>query len=455
MSLVEKGPGEILAQSIQSGDAEASGIDSHAAARRRLVRKTDLIVMPGLALAYFTHTLDRANLGNAKTDGLEADLGLVGNQFSLLLVLFYVPYSVMNIPWTIAAKRFNPSIVMPILIALWGICTLASAATNLFYTRRELALRTSVFFQMGFIAGAVSGLISWSVFQWDGKLNGWQYLFIIEGAITTGISILLFVVLPRSVQKSRWFSEEEKRLAAARLEEDSQDDDKAFRWSDAKKQLRHGPTWAFAFLAFMHGVGNASSSNFLPTLIKRLTIESTTANLYTVGPNLTASVVLLVTTYLSDRFQQRAYYACGPLFVALIAWVLLGTLDLVHNVNVGYFFTFLTVSGSFVPGLLVPVWLSANIPTTTGRAVALGLSYMAQNMAGIVSSLLFRAEYAPVYRPALVTVACCQGVFIVSCLALRRYFARLNRMLDSGVIPYADGMAKRPDYRIMRLVPPE
>lgn len=61
---------------------------------------------------------------------------------------------------------------------------------SLFYTRRELALRTSVFFQMGFIAvsqhrmskgsartmlkipkGAVSGLTSWSVFQWDGKLK--------------------------------------------------------------------------------------------------------------------------------------------------------------------------------------------------------------------------------------------------------------------------------------------
>lgn len=62
MSLVEKGPGEILAQSIQSGDAEASGIDSHAAARRRLVRKTDLIVMPGLGekclRPYLTRILD-------------------------------------------------------------------------------------------------------------------------------------------------------------------------------------------------------------------------------------------------------------------------------------------------------------------------------------------------------------------------------------------------------------
>lgn len=90
-------------------------------------------------MAYFTHTLDRANLGNAKTDGLEADLGLVGNQFSLLLVLFYVPYSVMNIPWTIAAKRFNPSIVMPILIALWGICTLASAATKYVYCHLRIS----------------------------------------------------------------------------------------------------------------------------------------------------------------------------------------------------------------------------------------------------------------------------------------------------------------------------
>lgn len=82
------------------------------------------------ALAYYTHTLDRANLGNAKTAGIEADLGLVGNQYSLLLVAFYLTYSLMNIPWTIAAKRYNPAVVMPILIAGWGICTLASVAVK-------------------------------------------------------------------------------------------------------------------------------------------------------------------------------------------------------------------------------------------------------------------------------------------------------------------------------------
>lgn len=42
---------------------------------------------------------------------------------------------------------------------------------SLFYTRKEMAFRVSWIGQMGFIAGAVSGLISWSVFQWEGKLK--------------------------------------------------------------------------------------------------------------------------------------------------------------------------------------------------------------------------------------------------------------------------------------------
>ena len=51
---------------------------------------------------------------------------MVGNQYSLILVAFYITYSIMTVPWTVAAKRFSPAIVMPILIAGWGICTICS-----------------------------------------------------------------------------------------------------------------------------------------------------------------------------------------------------------------------------------------------------------------------------------------------------------------------------------------
>ena len=243
-------------------------------------------------MAYLTHTLDRANLGNAKTGTLEKDLHLVGNQFSLLLVLFYVPYALMNVPFTLLSKRFNAAIVIPAIMCTWGTMATASAgakgfggilATRIlmgcveaaffpcaifycshFYTRRELSFRTSVFGMMGFIAGAISGLVAWSVFQWDKALRGWQYLFIIEGSLTIGVGLILFLVLPHSVEKSRWFTAEEKLLARQRLEEDSQDEDKKFRWEDAVAEIRDWTTWIFTLMPLLYGVGIASSSNFLP-----------------------------------------------------------------------------------------------------------------------------------------------------------------------------------------------
>jgi hypothetical protein len=59
---------------------------------KKFVRKLDLIVLPLPAIIYFTHSLDRANLGSAKTDGFEQDIGLKDNQYSLILILFYIPY---------------------------------------------------------------------------------------------------------------------------------------------------------------------------------------------------------------------------------------------------------------------------------------------------------------------------------------------------------------------------
>lgn len=155
----------------------------------------------------------------------------------------------------------------------------------------------------------------------------------------------------------------------------------------------------------------------------------------------------LTTVWLSDRYQQRALFACGATAIALVAWILLGALDLVNHTEVGYFLTFLTTSFTFVSSNLVPVWLTTNTPTTTGRAVSLGLNFMAMNAAGVVSSLVFRAEDAPVYAPALITVGCTQAAFVVAAVFLRQYYARLNKKLDSGEWAHAPGMAARPEYR--------
>ncbi|KAE8442752.1 hypothetical protein EG329_002892 [Mollisiaceae sp. DMI_Dod_QoI] len=392
---------------------------------KRLVLKLDLIVLPLLAIIYFTHSLDRANLGNAKTDGFEKDIGLKDNQYSLILILFYIPYGTLNIPATVLAKRFSPAVVIPILMFGWGTIAAATTAVHnfggvlaariclgvveagffpsaifyltLFYTRTEIAKRISLFYMMGFVANAFSGLIAYSVFQWHRALHDWQYLFIIEGCMTISLAILAFILLPRSVEQSTYFTPAEKHCSKLRLQAESQtEDDSTFSWKETLKPLLDWHAWMYGFMALCYGCAAASISNFLPTIVKRITIDTVKANLYTVAPNLSGGVFIVLICWLSDKTQQRALCAIGAVAISMIGFICLGTVDITHKTGLGYFFTFLLTFGSFTPAVLVPAWLSSNTISVSGRATTLGLVAGLQNIAGIISSESFRSQDAPV-----------------------------------------------------------
>lgn len=68
----------------------AAIIDHHAECA--LCRKFDYRLLPVLAVMYLFNALDKGNLGNAKTDGLEHDLHFKNNQYNIILSVFYVPY---------------------------------------------------------------------------------------------------------------------------------------------------------------------------------------------------------------------------------------------------------------------------------------------------------------------------------------------------------------------------
>jgi hypothetical protein len=77
---------------------------------RRLMWKIDLHLVPPLCILYLLAFLDRVNIANAKLYNLTTDLGLVGNQYNIALVLFFVPYVVFEIPANMLLKKFRPSI---------------------------------------------------------------------------------------------------------------------------------------------------------------------------------------------------------------------------------------------------------------------------------------------------------------------------------------------------------
>jgi MFS family permease len=122
-------------------------------AERALVWKFDIRILPVLACMYLFNSLDKSNLGNAKTDGLEADLGMAGtNDYNIILSIFFIPY-VLTAPFLgIAGKKFGPNRVLPLMMFVFGTCTLCVAAvknfSGIFAIRWFLGMSESAFFPL-------------------------------------------------------------------------------------------------------------------------------------------------------------------------------------------------------------------------------------------------------------------------------------------------------------------
>jgi len=62
---------------------------------------------------YFFNSVDRSNLGNAKTDGMDKDLGFKGEQYSLLILLFYIPNGLCDLPLNMLTKKWSGRVMLP------------------------------------------------------------------------------------------------------------------------------------------------------------------------------------------------------------------------------------------------------------------------------------------------------------------------------------------------------
>lgn len=96
------------------------------------------------------------------------------------------------------------------------------------YTKKELALRMSIFYAGSLLSGAFGSLIAAGILKGlDGKngLAAWQWLYIIEGAITIAVGIAVMLFLPDFPSTWKRLSEEERHVANRRLAIEAADAD--------------------------------------------------------------------------------------------------------------------------------------------------------------------------------------------------------------------------------------
>ena len=93
-------------EDLESSRSSLSAIDL--AAEKKLVRKCDIRVVPILFLLYVFAYLDRINIGNAKIEGMPHELKMKGNDYNVALLVFFIPYILLEVPSNLILKNLDP-----------------------------------------------------------------------------------------------------------------------------------------------------------------------------------------------------------------------------------------------------------------------------------------------------------------------------------------------------------
>lgn len=124
---------------------------------------------------------------------------------------------------------------------------------SMWYCRHEAQLRQALFFSAASIAGAFSGLLAYAISKMDGvgNLEGWRWIFILEGVLTVVVAVIAYFVLFDFPETASFLSEEERAFVVYRLKYQAQhkDDevkvaqDDSFQWKYVKSAFLDWQIW--------------------------------------------------------------------------------------------------------------------------------------------------------------------------------------------------------------------
>ncbi|KAL4904447.1 hypothetical protein BDW74DRAFT_168462 [Aspergillus multicolor] len=437
-------------QSARSAHVEAAGgLDDDAAAfqanfsecqRKTVLRKIDVRLVPLLGLVYLRPFIDRANIGDAKIEGLLTDLNLTNPQYNIYLFIFFVPY----VPSNYVLNRFTrPSRYVGTIIMAWGVVmTLEGVVQNFaglaalrvlleaglfpgavliiskWYLPHETQTRIVCFYSFSALAGAISGLLAARIAQMKGVggLEPWRWIFILEGIATFRSGVLLFFFLIDS--------------PALRKGVDTQ-----ILWS----VLTDWQIYLQALIYWSNTVPNNALKFTMPTINENMGYESTAAQLLAIPPYVIGAISAFTASIFADRYRWRMPFIVGPQVLVVVAYAVLMTKasDIKYNMGVCYFVVVLACSGLYPVNLGGNSWTLSNLAGPTKRAMGIVFMVCMGNAGGIVGSYIFMINEAPGYVTGFSTSLAFAAADVVACGILELAYTALNKRrdkLDQGVL---------------------
>ena len=360
-------------------------------------------------------------------------------------------------------KWIGPGWFLPAISLGFGICSLGTAYVHNFaqaagvrfllgvfeagmmpgiayymsrwYRRSELTFRLSLYIVMAPLAGAFGGLLASGILTLDhvGGVRSWRMIFVVEGIITIGLSLISFFTLTDRPATARWLSLEERDMAIARVKAERIATTEVLDGIDRTKLLRGitNPVVLSTSLVFLlNNITVQGLAFFAPTIVRTIYPDKSTVmqQLYTVPPYVVGAfftVLLPALTWVLDR-RQIFMIASSPMVMTGYVMFLAS-----RSANVRYGATFLITSSLFALGPISNGQVSANVVSDTARSSAIGLNVMCGNIGGLIATWSFLPFDAPDYHIGNgLNLAASGTVLVIAMLALL-WMKRDNKKRES------------------------
>jgi sugar phosphate permease len=316
------------------------------ATRRRIARR----LLPFLFVLFVIAFLDRVNVSYAALE-MTHDLSFSNRVFGFGSGIFFVGYLLFEIPGCLIVERWSARKWFARIMVTWGLITVLMAFIRTpmhFYLVRILLGAAEAGFFPGVLvylthwfrsedrakAGAMfmiaipvanivgSPLGGWLLGVHWFALEGWRWLFIVEGipAIVFGVITVFYLTdLPR---EARWLAPQQREWITAELEREGFEKRTARSYGVWEALLQ--PTVIQLTVIYFFAVSSIYSLTiWLPTFLKRASGMSDLAvTMLSIVPYVAVLLAMLFNGWHSDRTNERRWHTAIPLMLGAAAFAL-------------------------------------------------------------------------------------------------------------------------------------
>jgi len=337
-------------------------------------------LIPFLFLLYFLNFLDRVNVGFAALE-MNRDLGFGPAVYGFGAGVFFLGYCLFEVPSNLVLYRAGARLWIARIMVTWGLAAAAMMLVHTpwsFYLLRfllgvaEAGFFPGIIFYLTYwypardrarayawflaaipISGIIGGPVSGALLGLDGRLGlqGWQWLFLLEGIPSVIVGVLVLALLPDRPRDARWLPPEERAWLEDALQVERAHP-AAGHGVSLRKTLGNPIVWWLGATYFLLILPLYGFTLWLPQLIKA-TGEFTNfeVGLVTAIPYAVAAVGMVLVGRSSDRTGERHFH---------LAWsALAGSLGFIAVTRIGstgVLVATLSLTAFGVLGWLGPFW---------------------------------------------------------------------------------------------------